>query len=121
MNYIIIILIIAILFFIYTNFNLKENFTTDNTKKVLINMFLSKSCPHCITYLQEHKELENKIKNLYPNSEIKLIFSDVNRELFEENKIEYVPTCMININDNGFKKMNDRIEEEKIIKFIKEN
>jgi len=130
MNYILIILAIAFLFFIFTNLknsksiSISESFNTDtntDNKNVLINMFLSKSCPHCVSYQQEHNNIEQKVKNIFPNAKFNIIFSDQNREIFEENNIEYVPACMINVNNTGYKKMNNRINEQNIINFIKNN
>jgi hypothetical protein len=84
MNYILFILIIVFLFFIYTNLKTNESFATNNpdNKNVLINMFLSKSCPHCVSYQQEHNNIEQKVKNIFPNAKFNIIFSDQNREIF---------------------------------------
>jgi thiol-disulfide isomerase/thioredoxin len=121
MNYFIIILIIVLLFFIYNNLTLTENFQSDNQKNIIINIFLSKSCPHCVSYKMEHENIKQKILSLYPKASFNLLYADEHRELFNENEIEYVPACMMNINNKGFVKMNNRINAENLIEFIKNN
>ena len=123
MNYILIILVIVLLFFIYNNLNLNfsEKFSSDNNKKIIINIFLSKSCPHCVSYKMEHENIKQKVLSLYPQTSFNLLYADEHRELFNENDIEYVPACMMNINDKGFVKMNNRINADNILEFIKNN
>ena len=122
MNYILIILAIAFLFFVYTNLKTSESFNElNNNKNVFINIFLSISGPNCVSYKQEHDEIEREVNNMFSNTKFNLIYADENREIFEENNIEYVPACMINVNNKGFRKMNGRINKENIIDFIKNN
>jgi len=79
-----------------TEINNKDT-ETINKKKLLV--FLSKTCPHCVNYIQNtHNQLLNELGNEFI---IQLIYSDQDGDnLFDKYNVNYVPKCMVISNGN---------------------
>ena len=99
-TFIILLIIVLVLVYIYDKTYL-EGFVSNNTNKLII--FVSKSCPHCITYNNNvHPQIvkfcsENRI-------ELERIFSDEDKEnQFDMNNIQYVPAAMFFRNNKSIK------------------
>ena len=107
---IVVILLIALYFM-----TRKENFETDNTEVLL---FLSKTCPHCVTFKN------NQLPSLGPKLnedgiKHRVMMADEDKEgFFDKHNIMYVPACVI-IKNNKPKKLDGRITHEKIMETIK--
>jgi protein-disulfide isomerase len=84
-----------------------------------ILVFLSKTCPHCVTYLQNKlSELERKIENT--NYTLTVIMSDEDGDgLFDKYKVQYVPACVVT-NGNRYKQLEGEIIYENIQNIIDE-
>ncbi len=113
---IIIILVIVLISFYY--FRQQEKFNTSNNSvghKVMI--FLSKSCPHCVTF--KDNELDNLIKKIAmtPHNIDVLVSSENNRDIFNKYDIQYVPACLV-LKDNKHKMVNGQITYDNIMKTI---
>ncbi len=79
-----------------------ENFSTDSTNSIdstdstnsvpTLLIFISKTCPHCVTYNEKtHPILEKALANT--NIKLKKIYADEDPEkLFEKYGVQYVPT-----------------------------
>jgi len=95
-TFIILLIVVLVLIFIYNKTYL-EGF--ENTTPIKIIIFVSKSCPHCVTY---NKNMHSKIEQFCNQNGISLqrIFSDEDKDgLFEKYNIEYVPAAILIKND----------------------
>ena len=113
---IIIILVIVLISFYY--FRQQEKFTSSNDspgQKVMI--FLSKSCPHCVTF--KDNELDNLTKKIgmTPHTLDVIVASEDNRDIFNKYDIQYVPACLV-VKDNKSKIVNGQITYDNIMKTI---
>ena len=90
--------------------------STDESHKVYV--FLSKTCPHCVSYKNEtHPTLSKKMKDT-PH-ELIMISSDNDPDnLFSKYSIRYVPACIIVKNDKH-NTISGHITYENIMNTIK--
>lgn len=88
-NFLLVILIILLCVVVYQFYfiNKYENF--DNTPTLYI--FVSKTCPHCVTYNEKtHPVLEKALANT--NIKLKKVFADEDPDkLFDKFDVKYVP------------------------------
>jgi thiol-disulfide isomerase/thioredoxin len=94
MRKIILLVILAVLIVIvmYQLSKSKENFESE---KVKVLVFLSKSCPHCVTYKNDEESKVTSVLQNMPNVEYKSMFCDEEPELSDKYKVLYVPTCFV--------------------------
>jgi thiol-disulfide isomerase/thioredoxin len=96
-----------------------ENFkSSDDNVKILL--FVSQTCPHCVTYMEnEHeKVVEDSKKN---NNEIRLHISGASKEsndAFDKYNVEYVPACIL-LKDNNLVRLKNGVNLENIKEEIK--
>jgi len=89
----------------------KPTAETNYKPKNKIIIFLSKTCPGCINYLQN---IESKVKKEFSKEYIiENKFIDVDEKLFEKYDIEYVPQAMV-VYDNKNEKIDGNISVENI-------
>lgn len=117
-NFVIILLVILVLIKIFeiSYFEMFEN-TTNNDIKIYV--FVSKTCPHCVNYVEnKHKKIEENYSKT-ENIKYELIYANDDKDkLFDKYQIEYVPACVI-INKNNAIKLNNEITKDEIEKIIK--
>ena len=114
----IIIIILVIVFISCFYFRQEEKFTSSDTSvghKVMI--FLSKSCPHCVTF--KNNELDNLTKKIAttPHTIDVVVAGENNRDIFNKYDIQYVPACLV-LKDNNHKIVNGQITYDNIMKTI---
>jgi len=85
-----------------------------NNKKKIVYVFVSKTCPHCVTYNENtHPILEKAFANT--DISYQRVFADEDpNKLFEKYNVEYVPTCII-VKGDKFVKISE-IDPKSIIK-----
>ena len=125
-NYLLIIILIILLCIVIYQFvyciekfettskpnpNTNPNTNLDNTPTLYI--FISKTCPHCVTYVQEtHPILVKALANT--NIKLKLIYADEDPDdLFGKFGVQYVPTfyCV-----KGVKKIKvEQVDQKSLI------
>lgn len=91
----VILLCVVIFQFVYcieTFDTTQQNKTLDNTPYLYI--FISKGCPHCVTFIQEkYPVLEKAIADTKTNIKLKIIYADEDpTNLFEKFGVRQVPT-----------------------------
>ena len=91
--------------------NSETNDETNNKKKLLV--FLSKTCPHCVTYENvTHKKLLNELDNKFV---IQKVYSDEDtNELFNKHNIKYVPKAIVISNGKEYQ-VNGLLKSENIM------
>jgi glutaredoxin len=92
-NKMMILIVILVLLFVSYFMSKKENFESEDTIDILT--FVSKTCPHCVTYKNYvYPDLE---KNFYrTNKNLRLIVADEDKDgEFDKYNIQYVPACVI--------------------------
>ena len=95
----IIVLVVILVIYLFAN-RTTENFfkvSGGDDKKCEIKVFVSQSCPHCHTYMDnEHsKNVEYSKEN---NHDLQLHISGSGKEsdeAFEKYNVEYIPACLI--------------------------
>jgi thiol-disulfide isomerase/thioredoxin len=96
-----IVLIIIFLIIISKIYNQCQT-DTFTTNVISVYVFLSKTCPHCVDYDRTtHVSLANSLQSM--NITLKRIYSDTDPDMFKKFNIEYVPTCVIDVNGNTVK------------------
>lgn len=115
MNFILIIVLIIILIIIYL-VRTYEDFSSDDS--VLILTFVSKTCPHCVTF--KDKEYPNIDEHF--GSKHKLVYVDNIPDDYQKyaHDVTYVPTSIV-INKNKKMVVNGPITVDSIEKTIKSN
>lgn len=89
----VILLCIVIYQFVFCMGKDKELFSsTSSNSNSTLYVFVSKTCPHCVTYNeQKHPILEKALANT--NIKIKRVFADEDPDkLFEKYQVQFVPT-----------------------------
>ena len=107
-----VLLLILILVALYLNNQEKKN-KKERYKKledeIIIMIFVADWCPACKNYKEnEHDKIKNEL--LKENKNIKFKFIENNKdndELFQENKIKYLPSLIVN--KNGKKEKLDKM------------
>ena len=114
----IIIIILVIVFISCFYFKKNENFiSSDDSEVHKVMIFLSKSCPHCVTFKNnELDNLTNKIGKT-PHSLEVVVAGENNRDIFNKYDIQYVPACLV-LKDNKHKIVNGQITYDNIMKTI---
>jgi len=120
-----VIIIIAVILLVasyYIGFSEKfsgsvENSKNSNSKFAQVLVFLSKSCPHCVTFKDESlPSLSSEMKQT-PHG-LNVVVSDEDKDkLFSKYSINYVPACVI-IKDDKAVTLNGQIKYDNIIKTI---
>ena len=107
-----VLLLILILFALYLNNQEKKNKKEGYEKlkdEIIIMIFVADWCPACKDYKEnEHDKIKNEL--LKENKNIKFKFienNDENDELFQENKIKYLPSVIVD--KNGKKEKLDKM------------
>ncbi len=115
MRKIILLFILAVLIVIvmYQLNKSKENFESE---KVKVLVFLSKSCPHCVTYKNEEPNVISTLASM-PSVEYKSVFCDEEPELSDKYKVMYVPTCFVEKGDKS-EQLTGNVTGENIVKKI---
>ena len=110
-----ILIVILVLLFVSYFMSKKEHFESDDEVDILI--FISKTCPHCVTYRNKvHTDLLNKFEDT--NNKLKLIVSDEDENGdFDKYQIQYVPACVI-IKNNKSDKLSGQITYDNIMNKI---
>jgi predicted nucleic acid-binding Zn-ribbon protein len=85
---------------ILDNMITNEECTKSIDKKKLL-IFLSKTCPHCVNYIEKtHNELYNQLQNDFT---FQLIFSDEDNDgLFNKYNVNYVPKGVVISNEKEY-------------------
>lgn len=102
----------------FSDEHLESGLSTD--KKAQVIVFLSKTCPHCVTYDKEKfHRLKGKLHKLTKgNVEVKKVFPDNDpSKLFEKYDIMFVPSAVV-IRNNTNSKISGEISPANIIKTI---
>ena len=124
MDFLTILIIIVIVIFIISFFSntVTENFLkvkNDNTKNCQIKVFVSQSCPHCHTYMNnEHSKNVNYSKD--NNHDLQLHISGSGKEsneAFKKYNVEYIPACII-VKDDKITKVEGGCTFENIKKHV---
>jgi hypothetical protein len=91
-SWLILILIILLCIVIVQVGFCMENFESVNNDTPTLLIFISKTCPHCVTYNEKtHPILEKALSNT--NIKLKKIYADEDPDkLFEKYGVQYVPT-----------------------------
>ena len=91
-SWLILILIILLCIVIVQFSFCMENFETVNNDTPTLLIFISKTCPHCVTYNEKtHPILEKALTNT--DICIKRVFADEDPDkLFEKFNVQFVPT-----------------------------
>lgn len=111
----IIIVLIIILVLIYFGKGVFESFDNIDTKSLKLLIFVSDTCPHCVTYmnnnhadviaLSQSKGIQvQKIKSGDPNAE----------SLFNKYNVQFIPTCLIIKDDIVYKNLGSNISPQSI-------
>jgi len=107
-----VLLLILILVALYLNNQEKKNKKEGYEKlkdEIIIMIFVADWCPACKDYKEnEHDKIKNEL--LKENKNIKFKFienNEENDELFQENKIKYLPSVIVN--KNGKKEKLDKM------------
>ena len=101
--------------------NEEKNISKPDSKAQVI-IFLSKSCPACISYNKNnYKRLKGKLEKLTNNKiNIKKIYSDKDpNNLFSKYDIQFIPTGIV-IHNNKSQKINGQISPSNTLKTIKQ-
>jgi len=114
MEIIIAIIVLLLVYSVYKMF-IKETFENLDSTKVLV--FVSKSCPHCVTFNNNvYPTLQQKLSN--SNVELVRIFSHEDKEkLFDKYNVQYVPACYVIKNDKE-KQLNGQITYDNIMSLM---
>ena len=121
---IIFILIVIILIACYINTtetfshtSSEESFETSSDKSVDILLFLSTTCPHCVTFKQNDlPDLQKKFANT--NYNLKVIMGNEDPEgLFDKYQIQFIPSCVV-VKDEKFRQLKGKITYDNIMKEI---
>jgi len=91
-SWLILILIILLCIVIVQVCFSMENFETVNNDIPTLLIFISKTCPHCVTYNEKtHPILEKALSNT--NIKLQKVYADEDPDkLFEKYGVQYVPT-----------------------------
>jgi thiol-disulfide isomerase/thioredoxin len=107
-----VLLLILILVALYLNNQEKKNKKEGYEKlkdEIIIMIFVADWCPACKDYKEnEHDKIKNEL--LKENKNIKFKFienNEENDELFQENKIKYLPSVIVD--KNGKKEKLDKM------------
>lgn len=107
-----VLLLILILVALYLNNQEKKNKKEGYEKlkdEIIIMIFVADWCPACKDYKEnEHDKIKDEL--LKENKNIKFKFienNEENDELFQENKIKYLPSVIVN--KNGKKEKLDKM------------
>lgn len=107
-----VLLLILILVALYLNNQEKKNKKEGYKKlkdEIIIMIFVADWCPACKDYKEnEHDKIKNEL--LKENKNIKFKFienNEENDELFQENKIKYLPSVIVD--KNGKKEKLDKM------------
>lgn len=107
-----VLLLILILFALYLNNQEKKKKKEGYEKlkdEIIIMIFVADWCPACKDYKEnEHDKIKNEL--LKENKNIKFKFienNEENDELFQENKIKYLPSVIVD--KNGKKEKLDKM------------
>lgn len=86
------------------------------TDQKIVYVFVSKTCPHCVTYNEKtHPILEKAFANL--DIKYQRVYADEDpNKLFEKYNVEYVPTCVI-VKGDKFMKISEINPKSIIEKF----
>lgn len=89
-----IVLIVLLLIVSYQFYFCIDNFANISDNTPTLYVFVSKTCPHCVTYNEKtHPMLEKAFANENTNIKIKRVFADQDPEkLFDKFNVEFVPT-----------------------------
>ena len=114
-----VLLLILILVALYLNNQEKKNKKEGYEKlkdEIIIMIFVADRCPACKDYKEnEHDKIKDEL--LKENKNIKFKFienNEENDELFQENKIKYLPSVIVD--KNGKKEKLDKMITTKNIK-----
>lgn len=108
----IILIIILIVIFVYNikiNFNTKEQFNSPisinhiNPQKPSIYVFVSSTCPACVSYKQGNKmEVEKVVKELgleLNEVDVNSNLDNITQDIYKKCDIQYIPTaCLVKPN-----------------------
>ena len=97
--------------------NFETNSNINNDKTPTLYIFITKSCPHCVDYINNtHPKLESALANT--NIKLKLTYADEDPDgLFNKYNVQYVPAfhCV-----KGNKKMKvDQVDPKSLIENFK--
>jgi thiol-disulfide isomerase/thioredoxin len=110
----ILILILLFLIILKTYTSCSENFTTQESinEKIPLYIFLTNSCRFCKEF--EKDKYESFVKELGNEYDIKKVYLENNKELFNKYNITSVPTAIVELNNRTA--VADELTKESIIK-----
>jgi hypothetical protein len=93
-----------------------DNFENVNPNEATLLVFISKTCPHCVTYNEQtHPIVEKELAN--SNIKIKKIWADNDPEkLYDEYNVLYVP-CFYLVKGNKKEKLSN-VDPNKIKELV---
>jgi thiol-disulfide isomerase/thioredoxin len=117
-NQVIIIAIILLVVSYYIGFSEKFSNSNNSTNKFAqVLVFLSKTCPHCVTFKDETLPILSAEMKQTPHG-LNVVVSDEDKDnLFSKYSIRYVPACVI-IKDGKETTLNGQIIYDNILKTI---
>lgn len=115
---IICILLILVVLIYYFNVNNIDTFkTNDKDDNIILFVFLTSTCPHCINYDKNtHADLEKQLN--MDNIKIKKVYAhDDSTELFNKYNIEFVPAAIVVKGDKDLN-VNGNIDYNNVKKIV---
>ena len=129
---ILIILLIVLYYFsgstdsfanINTNMNMRDksnksnesNESNEYTESVVLLVFLTKQCPHCVNYDRNVHDTLTKDLNSKANIKVKKVYADEDQDnLFDKHNIMFVPAGLV-VKGNSVEKVNGEINFKNVV------